>query len=266
MLIEDIRKVTLRSGLVRLEAVTYAPDGSKTIAGVIHLPADQAGELASSLAQTVQQLGLTGQQGEAQPTAGARDHTLEIGPCQVHMLRDPGLQGRAVVLLHGAKFSAATWQDLGTLDKLAEAGYQPWALDLPGYGESPACDEQAVKVVASFLGSFEQSPVLVAPSMSGPIAMQIALQAPHNVSAQVLVAPVQVDQYQGRLDEMTLPSLVVWGDQDTVADPQGAETLAQGLPDAERLMIAGGSHPCYRDDPARWHEGLLDFLGRRVGA
>lgn len=36
-----------------------------------------------------------------------------------------------VLFLHGARFSAKTWLDLGTLSLLADAGYRVAAVDLP---------------------------------------------------------------------------------------------------------------------------------------
>lgn len=38
---------------------------------------------------------------------------------------------RNVLLLHGAKYSAQTWEDLGTLAVLADAGFRVAAVDLP---------------------------------------------------------------------------------------------------------------------------------------
>jgi abhydrolase domain-containing protein 14 len=64
---------------------------------------------------------------------------VRVGECKVYSLQTKNGQGQDILLLHGAKFQAATWKELKTLDRLDDAGYRPHAIDLPGFGKSPRC-------------------------------------------------------------------------------------------------------------------------------
>lgn len=53
---------------------------------------------------------------------------------QGNMGNSPGVSApgaRNILLLHGARYSAKTWHDLGTLTLLAASGYRVAAVDLP---------------------------------------------------------------------------------------------------------------------------------------
>ncbi len=193
---------------------------------------------------------------------------LHVAGCTVNARRaNADAPGRHVVLLHGARFHAGTWAELGTIDRLADAGFGVHALDLPGFGQSPACDTAPDTLLARFLpAAGDGAPVVVAPSMSGGLILPFAQDNPDAVGGLVLVAPTKVAAVADRLGAIACPVLVVWGDADTVVPPAEAGTLANGLPDATVRVYEGARHPCYLDAPERWHGDLIGFLHGRFGA
>ena len=60
---------------------------------------------------------------------------IEVEGGRVHYLIEGDDKGRPVILLHGSRFQAETWKQIGTMKALAQAGYKVIAVDLPGYGQ-----------------------------------------------------------------------------------------------------------------------------------
>merc|ERR1719272_1190763 len=58
--------------------------------------------------------------------------TVEVEGTTVHYLIAAGSSRRMALFCHGAAFTSNTWQIVGVLDRLAEAGITAIALDLPG--------------------------------------------------------------------------------------------------------------------------------------
>jgi pimeloyl-ACP methyl ester carboxylesterase len=186
---------------------------------------------------------------------GGALHALEAGPTDAPV----------VLLLHGARFSARTWDELGTLARLADAGWHALALDWPGYGSTPrwdgepdaavllerVCDELAAERV-----------VLLAASMGGRFAFEFSSQHPARVAALVAVAPAGAENVDPAV--AWPPTLLVWGERDDVIPPETAGVLAERLGGARLEILPGAGHPCYIDRPERFHAVLLEFLAARA--
>ncbi len=182
--------------------------------------------------------------------AGTRLHALVAGE-----------RGRTVLLLHGARFDAETWRELGTLELLAKQGYRAVALDLPGFGASdPVADPPDRFLATALLRLGLERPVVVAPSMSGQFALPLVAAYPESVAALVAIAPVGIDEQRNALAGAQVPTLLVWGDADLVVPLAGGRDLQRLLPRATLLVLVGAGHACYLEQPRAFHEFLLQFL------
>lgn len=187
--------------------------------------------------------------------------TIISNSCEVHYLRCGKPEKTAVVLLHGMKFQASTWQELGTLQRIADAGYQALALDMPGFGRSPSCSADQDGVLEGFLQELGvKECVLIGPSMGGRIALEFTINHPELVRSLVLVGAVGVEENRNNLPSIHVPTLLVWGGRDQISPLSNCELLQSAIPGSKKIIIEGAPHPCYLDNPDTWHAELIDFL------
>ena len=212
-------------------------------------------------------LAVQNEQGASPVTHRIESKEIDGADWTLHALVAGDATKPAIVLLHGARFQAATWHELGTLERLAEAGFRAIALDLPGFGRSPPLSEgKSLPLAEVFSVLGVQRPVLLAPSMSGRIALPMLAQEPAVIRGFVGVAPVAIPEHLGSLAGVEVPTLLIWGEEDQVVPPSQAEQLAAKLADAAIVTIPGAHHPCYLDEPEQFHQALVDFLERLLAA
>lgn len=187
--------------------------------------------------------------------------SVTVAGSKVHVVEQGNVEGQAVLLLHGASFSSKTWQEIGTMQVLADADYRGIAVDLPGFGKSESNDRSPEKWLGDLLDALDiKKPVVVSPSMSGRYALPLVTSEPERLRGFVAVAPVAIMEYRDQLKQITVPVLAVWGENDRLIPQEQADLLVSSAKQGRKVVIAGGSHAPYMSDPKTWHEVLLKFL------
>ena len=188
-------------------------------------------------------------------------NTEQCGSCEIHYLEAGKPGKRDILLLHGKKFNARTWQELGTLKVLAQCGYRAAAVDMPGYGNSPEGDMSPGQVLKSFISQREYDrPIVVGPSMGGRISLEFCLNNPDQIGGLVLVGSVGIEENRERLSQIKVPTLIVWGEKDAISPIVNGHTLNEKIEGSSFVVIQDAPHPCYLDKPDIWHWELTHFL------
>ena len=189
-----------------------------------------------------------------------QNHSITVDNCPINILQSKKLDGVPLLLLHGKAFQAETWQELGTLDALAAAGLSFVALDLPGFGKSPAAEVSPEEVIDQVLQTMNiSSVILTGPSMGGKIAIEYTLRHREKVAGLVLIGAVGVAENRARLKELPEKTLILWGENDQISDPENGKLLNKEVSGSELVVFAGARHPCYLEQPELWHKSLVEF-------
>lgn len=183
--------------------------------------------------------------------------------------------GPAILLAHGShpENSWRVWEH--NVEELAGAGFTVYALDLIGYGESGGemVDHQKQAQAIADLMDAEGLEVAVAGGVSwgGMIALELALNAPERVERLILVDSAGMGHYgEAQLEGIACPTLVVWGEDDSViplanaawfgaAIPNCRVETIPGVTEQEGVPTWGGHHPM-RFKPAEFNRIVTDFL------
>ena len=203
---------------------------------------------------------------------------------------------RRVLFLPGASGAGAFWSPVA---ELLPSAWEKICLDWPGLGHVPpdpgvrGLDDLVDRVLGRVAEGGRVEPVdLVAQSMGGVVAAQIALRRPEllrrldltatsggidlapfgaedwrptyrraNPSAAAWITEARVD-LGDQLGTVAAPTLLVWSDTDPISPLAVGERLAELLPHARLVVVSGGDHMFARDRADEVAPHILDHLGR----
>jgi len=199
----------------------------------------------------------------AAPAVASTPFEVEVDGRVIHGRAAGPASGAPVLLLHGAKFDSGTWEQLGTLAALADAGFRAVAIDLPGFGRSKAARAAPDSFLEKLLPALGfDRPVIVSPSMSGRFSLPFLEAHPERIAGIAAVAPVGAPAFAARVRGCAVPALVVWGERDVIFPVSQARKLAESFTDAKLVILPEATHPAYLDRPEEFHRELIGFAKR----
>jgi pimeloyl-ACP methyl ester carboxylesterase len=176
-----------------------------------------------------------------------------------------------LIFLPGASGSTTFWHPL--INKLSHTESKQ-VIAYPSFGDEPS--HQSVYDFASLsnyvLQQIQSESIVIAQSMGGIFAVQAAIARPDLVKGLVLLAtsggidltPFQVQDWRTayqqqylhypdwfvsthidlspQLETISVPVLLLWGDQDPISPVAVGQALQQKLQQAKLHMIQGGDH------------------------
>jgi len=193
------------------------------------------------------------------------------GPIHAHIEGS----GPAILLAHGVHPSN-NWQVWeSNVAALASAGFTVYALDLIGYGESGGerLDywQQAQAMFDLMDAEGLETAIVGGVSWGGMIALEMALTVPQRVDRLILVDSAGAGVFpEEELAQIACPTLVVWGEDDTVLSPANAAFFGAAIPNCRVEVIAGvteqegvppwGGHHPMRFKPDEFNSIVTSFL------
>ena len=85
------------------------------------------------------------------------------------------------------------------------------------------------------------------------------LKVPARVWIATMAGLLQ-DESFGELGRIQAPTLVIWGDQDSVLPRSDQELLATAIPDSQLVVYPGAGHAFYWEEPDRVASDLASFI------
>ncbi|MFI6996297.1 alpha/beta fold hydrolase [Nocardia sp. NPDC050175] len=95
------------------------------------------------------------------------------------------------------------------------------------------------------------------PAQLSPAVLQV--MAANRGTLQVYGGSMVDPTLRGRLPEITLPTLVIWGDADRVTEPENGRAFADAIPNAEFVIMKDTGHLPQIESPAELIPLLWDF-------
>lgn len=176
-----------------------------------------------------------------------------------------------IILLHGYAFTSMDWERTGIIDHLANLGYNVYAIDYPGFGQSEKNENFEVErgnIVNSgsfvlafmdFMGMYSAS--LIGASMGGGISILSAIDTDMRIDNMILVGPAWYPK--DALQLVNIDTLFLFGEHDEIISQDDLLPVISERSNFSMKIIKGAGHAAYIDKTDVFLRITEDFLTHR---
>lgn len=178
---------------------------------------------------------------------------------------------KSVLLLHGMSFTSADWEKNEILESITKLGFNVYAVDFPGFGNSEKSETysisgQNVIAASNFVRDFSEQVMdnlecIIGPSMGGFIALSAVSQYPLISKKAILVAPAGFELLRDSLKNIEADTALIWGTDDSVIPIQIGREMVTMIPKCRLFEVEGAGHPVYLEKPSEFMSTVGKFLG-----
>lgn len=177
-----------------------------------------------------------------------------------------------ILLLHGMRFTSATWEQHDLIEEIHKMGFNVYAVDYPGFGKSEKSPKYSVEgmhneACASFLRDFSTETAMkmhciIGPSIGGYITLAAISVFPEITEKAIVIAPAGLDRLRGMLKNVSAEVLLIWGDSDEIIPPAKGNEFKSLIKKSTLAVVKGAGHPVYLDKPVEFLKYTGEFLKR----
>jgi pimeloyl-ACP methyl ester carboxylesterase len=173
-----------------------------------------------------------------------------------------------MILLHGMSFTSNNWVQLNAFQTFANAGFNVYAPDYPGFGNSEGNPEYQLdsnfsngsKFILDFTEELKLSKSnIIGPSMGGGIVLRTLIDY-DIISSGIVIAPAGIQQMIKDLHKIKVPLLILWGEKDQVINKENAKLLLGAVPESTLVMVPDGGHALYLEKPNIFYSEVMKFI------
>ena len=173
-----------------------------------------------------------------------------------------------LILLHGMSFTSNNWVQLNAFQSFANAGFNVYAPDYPGFGKSEGNPEYQLdsnfsngsKFILDFTEELKLSKSnIIGPSMGGGIVLRTLIDY-DIISSGIVIAPAGIQQMIKDLHKIKVPLLILWGEKDQVINKENAKLLHNAVPKSTLVMVPDAGHALYLEKPNIFYSEVMKFI------